>query len=71
MASVFPSYDADKAGRSPPCSPSPELRDSELPLIMKTAGLLDYWQKSGQWPDSCFETDMPYDCKKEAAKLKV
>jgi hypothetical protein len=46
-------------------------KTAALPLIMKTARLLDYWQKSGQWPDSCFETDMPYDCKKEAAKLKV
>jgi tetratricopeptide (TPR) repeat protein len=39
-------------------------------IILKRAGLVDYWQKSGKWPDFCFETDMPYDCKKEAAKLK-
>jgi hypothetical protein len=53
----------------------PELHDfrsqPRFLEIMKTAGLLDYWQKSGQWPDFCFETDMPYDCKKEAAKLKT
>jgi tetratricopeptide (TPR) repeat protein len=39
-------------------------------VIMKQAGLVDYWRKSGKWPDFCFETDMPYDCKTEAAKLK-
>lgn len=35
----------------------------------KRVGLLEYWQSSGKWPDFCFETDLPYDCKKEAAKL--
>jgi tetratricopeptide (TPR) repeat protein len=39
-------------------------------VVMKQAGLVDYWRKSGRWPDFCFETDMPYDCKAEAAKLK-
>jgi tetratricopeptide (TPR) repeat protein len=32
-------------------------------------GLLQYWQASGKWPDFCDDTDLPYDCKKEAAKL--
>jgi hypothetical protein len=31
--------------------------------------LLDYWRASGKWPDFCFEPDLPYDCKAEAAKL--
>jgi tetratricopeptide (TPR) repeat protein len=35
----------------------------------KRVGLLQYWQSSGKWPDFCYETDLPYDCKKEAAKL--
>lgn len=39
-------------------------------VIMKAAGLVDYWRKSGKWPDFCFETDMPYDCKKVAANLQ-
>ncbi|HET9810111.1 MAG TPA: TIR domain-containing protein [Sphingomicrobium sp.] len=39
-------------------------------LVMDRAGLLDYWRTSGHWPDFCFEADMPYDCKAEAAKLK-
>lgn len=42
------------------------------PRFMKAAhtyGLVDYWRKSGKWPDFCFEPDLPYDCKAEAAKL--
>jgi tetratricopeptide (TPR) repeat protein len=35
----------------------------------KRVGLLQYWQSSGKWPDFCYDTDLPYDCKKEAAKL--
>jgi hypothetical protein len=38
--------------------------------VMKRAKLLDYWRASGHWPDFCFEADMPYDCKAEAAKLQ-
>ena len=42
------------------------------PRFMKVAahlGLLAHWQNSGKWPDFCFEPDLPYDCKAEAAKL--
>jgi hypothetical protein len=35
----------------------------------KRVGLLQYWRSSGNWPDFCDDTDLPYDCKKEAAKL--
>ena len=35
----------------------------------RRAGLLDYWRKSGQWPDFCSDPGLPYDCKAEAAKL--
>ena len=35
----------------------------------KRFGLLDYWRKSGKWPDFCSDPDLPYDCKEEAAKL--
>jgi hypothetical protein len=37
--------------------------------VAKTFGLLGYWRASGTWPDFCADTDLPYDCKKEAAKL--
>jgi DNA-binding winged helix-turn-helix (wHTH) protein/tetratricopeptide (TPR) repeat protein len=32
-------------------------------------GLLQHWQRSGKWPDFCFEPDLGYDCQAEAAKL--
>ena len=35
----------------------------------KRVGLLQYWQTSGKWPDFCDDTDLSYNCKKEAAKL--
>jgi tetratricopeptide (TPR) repeat protein len=37
--------------------------------VAQRLGLLDYWRSSGKWPDFCFEPDLPYDCKVEAAKL--
>jgi tetratricopeptide (TPR) repeat protein len=46
-------------------------RDPRMIAVAKRLGLLEYWQHSGDWPDFCFEPDLPYDCKKEAAKLKV
>ena len=46
-----------------------ERRDPRFLRVMQRAGLLDYWRKSGKWPDFCFESDFPYDCKAEAAKL--
>lgn len=44
-------------------------RDPRFLLVAKRAGLLDYWLKSGRWPDFCSAPDQPYDCKAEAAKL--
>ena len=38
-------------------------------LVAKRAGLLQFWQSSGKWPDFCNARDLPYDCKAEAAKL--
>jgi hypothetical protein len=44
-------------------------RDPRFMRAAKRIGLLDYWRSTGQWPDLCNETDLPYDCKAEAAKL--
>ena len=44
-------------------------RDPRFMAVAKRHRLLDYWRRSGQWPDFCFEPDLPYDCKTEAAKL--
>lgn len=46
-----------------------ERRDPRFLRVAQRAGLLDYWRKSGNWPDFCFESDFAYDCKREAAKL--
>ena len=44
-------------------------RDPHALSYAKRVGLLQYWHTSGEWPDFCFETDLSYDCRKEAAKL--
>ncbi|MEO8455187.1 MAG: toll/interleukin-1 receptor domain-containing protein [Sphingomicrobium sp.] len=44
----------------------------QKPRFLRVAqhfGLLDYWRRSGNWPDFCNEPGLPYDCKKEAARL--
>jgi len=38
--------------------------------VVKQTGALAYWRRSGKWPDFCGEPDLPYDCMKEAAKIK-
>lgn len=52
----------------------PSLRefrhDLRFMTVAKRIGLVDYWTKSGKWPDFCFDPDQPYDCKAEAAKLR-
>lgn len=32
-------------------------------------GLVAYWQRTGQWPDFCNDPGLPYDCRREAAKV--
>ena len=44
-------------------------RDPRFMQVAKHLGLLDYWRSSGRWPDFCSEPDLPYDCRREAAKL--
>ena len=44
-------------------------QDPQFIRVAQRNGLLDYWRKSGKWPDFCFEPDLPYDCEAEAAKL--
>jgi DNA-binding winged helix-turn-helix (wHTH) protein/tetratricopeptide (TPR) repeat protein len=44
------------------------LRDD--PRFMALAqkwGLVDYWRRSGHWPDFCRDPKLPYDCRKAAA----
>jgi adenylate cyclase len=42
--------------------------DARFIQVVKGWGQFDYWIKSGNWPDFCFEPGLPYDCKVEAAK---
>lgn len=44
-------------------------RDYRFMPVMQRIGLLSYWQKTGKWPDFCYDPKLPYECKKEAAKL--
>ncbi|MFL6752668.1 MAG: TIR domain-containing protein [Sphingomicrobium sp.] len=46
-------------------------RDGRFMPLAKRIGLVDYWEKSGRWPDFCSRPGIPYDCKKEAAKLNA
>src|SRR5262249_24641340 len=39
-----------------------------MPLAHRL-GLVDYWMKSGKWPDFCAEPDLPYDCRATAQAL--
>jgi len=51
-------------------TPLRELRhDPRFMLVVKRLGLVAYWQKSGKWPDFCVDSELPYDCKREASKL--
>ena len=45
------------------------IRDPRFMAVARRAGLIDYWRSSGKWPDFCFDPDLPYNCKLEAAKL--
>ncbi len=44
-------------------------RDPRSIAAAAHVGLLNYWVKSGKWPDFCSEPTLPYDCRKEAAKF--
>lgn len=43
-------------------------RDARSFGYANRVGLLQYWRSSGKWPDFCFASDLPYDCKVEASK---
>lgn len=45
-------------------------RDPRFMQVAKRIGLVEYWQKSGRWPDFCGDSSLPYDCRQEAARLR-
>ena len=46
-------------------------RDPRFIEAMARVGLLRYWKRSGNWPDFCFDPELPYDCQAEAAKYPI
>jgi len=44
-------------------------RDPRFMPLMAKVGLLNFWRKTGKWPDFCEAADRPYDCRAVAAKL--
>jgi DNA-binding winged helix-turn-helix (wHTH) protein/tetratricopeptide (TPR) repeat protein len=44
-------------------------RDPRFMPLAHRIGLVDYWLKSGRWPDFCAEPDLPYDCRTVAKAL--
>jgi len=38
-------------------------RDARFMPLADRLGLLRYWRETNQWPDFCFEPDLPYDCR--------
>jgi tetratricopeptide (TPR) repeat protein len=43
--------------------------DPRFMAIAKRLGVSNFWRDTGKWPDFCTRSDLPYDCKAEAAKL--
>ena len=41
-------------------------RDPRFTPLAAQAGLVEYWQTTGKWPDFCAEPGLPYDCRKAA-----
>jgi hypothetical protein len=46
-------------------------RDPRFMRVAMRLGLVEYWRKSGKWPDFCFDAVQTYDCKAEAAKIGI
>lgn len=44
-------------------------RDPRFMQLARRIGLVKYWEQSGRWPDFCADATLPYDCKREAARL--
>jgi tetratricopeptide (TPR) repeat protein len=50
----------------------PQMRlfraDRRFILLVRRLGLLEYWVKSGHWPDFCSDATQAYDCKEMAGQ---
>lgn len=48
---------------------APLRDDPRFMAVASRFGLVDYWHRTGRWPDFCSKPDLPYGCSAEAAKL--
>lgn len=48
----------------------PVLADRRFIGLADRLGLLAYWRRTNQWPDFCADPELPYDCRKEAARYR-
>jgi hypothetical protein len=46
-------------------------QDPRFMQVADRMGLVKFWRSTANWPDFCYEPDLPYDCEKEAAKLRA
>ena len=44
-------------------------KDPRFMRVAARMGLIDFWHRSGRWPDFCIDPDLPYNCEAEAAKI--
>ena len=44
-------------------------RDPRFMPLVARLGLVDFWRRTGRWPDFCRAPDRPYDCRAVAARL--
>jgi DNA-binding SARP family transcriptional activator len=47
----------------------PLQRDPRFWPLAAKAGLVRYWRTRGVWPDFCADPTLPYECRKEAARV--
>jgi tetratricopeptide (TPR) repeat protein len=45
------------------------LRDPRFMPLAAHFGLIEYWRRTGHWPDFCSDSSLPYSCSREAAKF--
>jgi tetratricopeptide (TPR) repeat protein len=44
------------------------MADPRFIRLANGLGLVSYWKRTGAWPDFCADPQLPYDCRKEAAR---
>jgi hypothetical protein len=47
----------------------PLRRDPRFMTLAARFGLVDYWRRTGKWPDFCGDPGLPYDCRQVAARV--